>query len=149
MTKDVLVSINGKRMMGVESEDVELIIPGVYSRQGDLHTVKYDEPVEGMEGVTKNTILIGSGSMEIIKEGLATARMTFLNNDKPTVTCYSTPFGDFMIGIRTSDLDIKSTKDRLHVSVSYSMDVGEEHLSDCCMNIDIRSKKNADIHLIQ
>lgn len=149
MTKDVLVTISGKRLMGEASEDVELIIPGIYENAGGMHTVVYDEPTEGMEGTTTNTILIGGSGMEIVKRGLANARMSFLNSGKRTTTCYSTPFGDFMIGIRTNDINIAESSDSLHVSVDYSMDVGDEHLSECNIDIDIASRGKAEIHLSQ
>ena len=129
-------------MMGIQSEDIALIIPGIYARNGKVHTVMYEEPAEGMDGKIKNTIRIGGGCMVITKEGLANARMSFLNSDRRTLTCYSTPFGDFMIGIRTNDISIAESRDKLHVSVDYSMDVGEEHLTDCNIDIDICSRGN-------
>jgi len=149
MTKDVLVTISGKRLMGIDNEDVRLIMPGTYSCAENIHTVVYEEPAEGVGEPIKNTIRIGGGCMVITKEGPANARMSFLNNDRRTVTCYSTPFGDFMIGIRTNDINIRETEDKLRVDVDYSMDVGEEHLSDCRINIDITSRGKSELNLMQ
>lgn len=147
MTKDVLVTISGKRAAGMQSEDVELIIPGSYSCQNGTHTVVYDEVTEGIEGKTKNTIRIGEGGMEIVKEGLTNVRMSFLNSGKRTISCYSTPYGDLMIGIRTNDISFREEEDRIAVNVDYSMDVEQEHLSDCCISIEIASRASSGIRL--
>ena len=67
MTKNVLVTISGKRMMNDGDEDVELVIPGTYCRKAGLHTVCYEEPGEGDDPGTRNTILIGSDGMQILR----------------------------------------------------------------------------------
>ena len=112
MTKNVLVTISGKRMMNDGDEDVELVIPGTYCRKAGLHTVCYEEPGEGDDPGTRNTILIGSDGMQILKEGMANVRMAFLDE----------------------------SRDRLNVSVDYAMDIGDQHVSDCSINVEIVSR---------
>ena len=140
MTKNVLVTISGKRMMNDGDEDVELVIPGTYCRKAGLHTVCYEEPGEGDDPGTRNTILIGSDGRQILKEGMANVRMAFLNRADRVTSCYSTPFGDFMIGIVTRDIKIDESRDRLNVAVDYAMDIGDQHVSDCSINVEIVSR---------
>ena len=140
MTKNVLVTISGKRMMNDGNEDVELVIPGTYSRKDGLHTVCYEEPGDGDEPGTLNTILIGSDGMQILKQGMANVRMAFLNRADRVTSCYSTPFGDFMIGISTNDISITESDRKIRVSVDYSMDVAEQRLSDCSINVEVAAR---------
>jgi len=140
MTDDVLVTISGNRRMGAENENVELVIPGSYSLRDGMHTVRYEEPAEGFDASTENVISIGGGCMQIEKHGLANVRMEFLNSTARTVSCYSTPFGDLMIGIMTNDIEIRESRDQIMVVVDYSMDIGDERMSDCRMKVLISSR---------
>ena len=78
--------------------------------------------------------------MQILKEGMANVRMAFLNRADRVTSCYSTPFGDFMIGIVTRDIKIDESRDRLNVAVDYAMDIGDQHVSDCSINVEIVSR---------
>ena len=141
MTKDVLVTISGKRLMGAgDDEDVELVTPGTYSHKNGMHVVRYEEAAEGTDLATMNEIMIGGGGMQIKKSGFANVQMDFLNRSDRTTSCYSTPFGDFVVGITTRDISVKETDDRLLVDVSYAMDVGDEHLSDCQIRVEVNSR---------
>ena len=84
MTRDVLVTISGNRLMGADNEDVELVTPGTYSWKSGTHIVRYDEPGEGGENITENMILIGGGSMQIIKRGFSNVHMAFNNSTERT-----------------------------------------------------------------
>ena len=142
MNQDVLVTISGRRLMGMDNEDIELVTPGTYSVQDGWHVVQYEEPMEGINAgpMTENTILIGNGQMQILKKGFANVQMSFLNTSERVTSCYSTPFGDFLIGISTRDIAIEEERDRLRVSVDYALDIGDEHLSDCSINVEIASR---------
>lgn len=139
MTGNVLVTISGKRMMGEENEDVQLVMPGICTEKNGMHVIRCEEPAEGPEGGTENTILIGGGCMKITKKGIASVQMDFLNRAERTTSCYSTPFGDLLIGIRTKDILIDESSDRLRVSVDYAMELGGNHLSDCSIQVEVSS----------
>ena len=140
MQEDVLVTISGHRLMGSDGEDVEFITPGTYSRQDGCHVIRYDEPAEGGPE-TETTILVNEGEVQILKRGFTNVVMSFLNTSERTTSCYSTPFGDFLIGISTRDIRIDEENDRLRVSVDYNMDIGEQFLTDCRIHVDITSRE--------
>lgn len=147
MKKDVLVTISGKHMMGTQSDNISIIAPAIYSKVGKIHKVEYEDPSEGIPGTTKNTISIGDGMMDIVKEGIANARMTFGNKNKKSLTCYNTPYGDIIIGIYTNNISIDESEDKVSVHVDYSLDVGGDRISNCDMNIDITSRSKDGIRL--
>lgn len=139
MKKNVLVTISGKHVMGVENEDVKVVTPGTYTFRNGVHVIRYQELSEERGEMTENTIIIGGGCMRIRKNGLANVQIDFLNRSDRTTSCYSTPYGDFMVGITTQDISVIEDKDRLSVNVEYALDVGDEHVSDCSINVDIAS----------
>ena len=137
MTEDVLVTISGKHLLGGESEDVELLVPGRYRRTEDgVHEIYYEEPLDDTGFGTENTLRIDGNSMCIEKRGDCKAELRFLNSAIRTVCEYRTPYGVFLIGIRTSDL-------RIDIAV-YAMDVEEEFLKDCEMEVEIRARRGDD-----
>ena len=139
MTEDVLVTISGKHLLGGESEDVELLVPGRYRRTEDgVHEIYYEEPLDdtgfGIDG----------NSMCIEKRGDCKAELRFLNSAIRTVCEYRTPYGVFLIGIRTSDLRIDIAEDCIRAKAVYAMDVEEEFLKDCEMEVEIRARRGDD-----
>jgi len=145
MTEDVLVTISGKHLLGGESEDVELLVPGRYRRTEDGgHEIYYEEPLDDTGFGTENTLRIDAGSMCIEKHGACTAELRFLNSVQRTLCEYRTPYGVFMIGIKTSDLRIDVSEDCIRAKAVYAMDVEEEFLKDCEMEVEIRARRGDD-----
>ncbi len=73
--------------------------------------------------------------------------MTF-EKEKKNISCYATPFGELMIGIRTNDIRIAEEEDRLKVQVDYSLDINYQHVSECNIVLEVCSKDIASIHLL-
>ena len=49
-----------------------------------------------------------------------------------------------MIGIKTSDLRIDVSEDCIRAKAVYAMDVEEEFLKDCEMEVEIRARRGGD-----
>jgi uncharacterized beta-barrel protein YwiB (DUF1934 family) len=151
MTKDVILSITGLQFENTGSEPgepVEVITVGEYYNKNGKHYVLFNEVTEGFEGSTKNTVKISDGSLDITKKGVANVHMIFEKNKK-NVTCYNTPFGNLMIGIAAKDVKINENEENIDVSVDYTLDVNYEHLADCKIAINIKSKDAKDFSLEQ
>lgn len=146
MTKDVLIRISGLQQMDEDASDVEVITAGQYFRKNGKHYVIYDEVMEGFEGSTRNTVKITSEMMNIHKQGIANADMLFEKNGRRT-TRYVTPMGEMIIGIGTNQIQVDEEEDSLKVTVSYSLDINYEHVSDCNIVLDVRSKEKAELTL--
>ena len=147
MTRDVLISISGAQIVEDDNQAVEMITRGDYFMKNGNHYILYDEVQEGMEGVIRNTIKLHPAGMDIIKRGGTSVHMTF-EKEKKNISCYTTPFGELMIGIRTNDIRIAEEEDRLKVQVDYSLDINYQHVSDCNIVLEVCSKESADIHLL-
>lgn len=57
--------------------------------------------------------------------------------DKKTVSCYNTPYGDLAMSIYTSMLDIERDEDKINIALEYTMDVNGQQMSECKVRIEI------------
>lgn len=138
MTREVLVSIKGTQLFDPETGEgeVEVVTGGSYFYKEGTHYICYEEVAEGMDGVTRNLIKVDGGRVEVTKRGLTNAHMVF-QKEKKNVTCYETPFGNLMVGIAATDIDIKDSESGLDVRVSYALDINEQYLADYVTDIQV------------
>ncbi len=138
MTKDVLITISGVQMLDEEDADVEMVIRGDYYQKNGKHYILYDEVMEGFDGRVRNVIKISPDSVDIIKQGAASAHMQFEKNKK-NLSCYTTPLGDLMIGIQANRISIDEGEDHLKINVEYSLDINYQHASECNISVNVQS----------
>lgn len=147
MTKEVLVSISGLQYAEeLDSEPVEVITSGDYYKKNNKHYIIYDEVMEGFEGTTKNIIKLSEGYMDITKRGAANVHMMFEKNKK-NVTYYYTPYGSLLIGIEATKIEMEETENDIHVTVDYVLEVNYEHMADCKIKMNIKSKNAGDFKI--
>lgn len=150
MTKDVLLTISGLQFAAQgdeESEPVEVITAGDYYKKNGKHYILYDEVMEGFEGNTKNVIKLTEDSLDITKKGVSNVHMVFEKNKK-NVSYYYTPFGSILVGIDAQSVDIRETEENIDVKVKYNLEVNYEHLADCSITMNIKSKEAKDFTLV-
>lgn len=146
MTREVLVSVSGLQFgTEVDNDPVEVITGGNYYKKKDKHYVMYDEIMEGISGVTKNTFKFDKNTFNLIKTGAVNVNMLFEEN-KRNLTNYETPFGSMLIGIDTNAVEVLESQDLIHVDIDYAIDINYEHLADCKIALDIKSKSD---HLVK
>lgn len=146
MTKDVLIRISGLQMMDQQDDTVEVITAGDYYKKNGKHYIIYDEIMEGVEGNTRNTLKITPGTLDVRKHGAASAHMLF-EQDKKNITRYTTPMGEMMVGVSTSQITLEEAEDSLKVKVDYSLDINYEHVSECNITLDVCSKGKGELRL--
>ena len=146
MTEEVLVSIKGMQVLAMDDGDeVEVVTSGKYLHKNGKHYISYEEVMEGMEGTIQNLIKLDADGMEVTKRGLTNVHMVF-EKDKKNVTCYETPFGNLMVGIAATNIDVKNDEKNIAVTVNYALDINYEHL-DCTINMSVQSKDGGDFRL--
>lgn len=144
MNKDVLLSIRGLHFAASEdeTEPVEVITPAQYYLRNGKHYILYDEFDENQTDATKVTIKIADTTVEISKKGATVTNMLFETGQK-NLTCYSTPFGSFMIGIITDRIDIRQKENELSLNIDYLLEANYQPVSDCKLQLSVMNK-NAD-----
>ncbi|MCI8374719.1 MAG: DUF1934 domain-containing protein [Lachnospiraceae bacterium] len=147
MTNEVLLTIAGLQLIDGDQEmPVEVVTAGNYYLRNGKHYILYDEVVEGCSGHIHNTVKIGEESLEVIKKGISNVHMVFEKNKK-NLTCYATPFGNLTVGIMAHRIQIEESDTDIDVQVSYSLDVNDEYLADCSIQMNVKSKDTGDFRL--
>ena len=142
MTKDVFLSLKGLQMESSEDpQEMQTITPADYYRKKDSHYVIYDEMTEGFKEVTKNVIKFKDSYLEVTKKGLINVHMVFEKNKK-NMTSYMTPYGNILIGIDTEAISLEEKEDQIRLEVAYSLDANYQHLADCKIELELRSREN-------
>lgn len=139
MTKDVLVSVSSFQTAQDETEHMEVINKGNYYKKNDFHYVVYDEMMEGFEQPVKSMMKFKPGALTVTKKGLLNVNMVF-EEDRKNSCCYATPYGDMMLGIDTTSVELIEEEDRICVNAFYSLEANYEHLADCEIHMEICSK---------
>ena len=141
MTKDVLVSIKGMQFDGESGDAIETMNFAQYYLKNDGHYIIYDEVTEGESGVIKNILKFKGKTFELTKRGLVNVHMVFTEGQK-SMTNYSTPFGDILMGMDTSKVEIETGEDdsKMHISINYALEVNYEFLADCEIEIEVSSR---------
>jgi len=143
MTENVIVTIKGLQFDSVDENVVEVINIGRFSEINNKIYVKYDEILEGEMRTATNLIKIGEGIVEITKRGPVSTHMRFLPNEK-TMSLYNTPFGSFDLGILARSVDIDKKEDAIQIFIEYSLELNEEIISECKVEICIKPQNRAD-----
>ena len=105
MTKDVLITVNGLRLEGNESDDIELVTSGTYYSKRGKDYILYEEHLQETDEATKCNIIIDDNKVDIIKHGKANVHIIFKKLKKNS-SYYQTPFGN-SCGFYTTDLKVK------------------------------------------
>lgn len=147
MTKEVLVSISGLQFAEEMAEEpMEVITSGDYYKKNGKHYIIYDEVMEGFAETTKNIVKVGDGCLDITKRGVTNVHMMF-EKDKKNLTYYYTPYGSLLIGIEARAVEVEETENDLFVTVDYALEVNYEHLADCKIKMNVKSKNAGDFKI--
>lgn len=138
MTKDVLLSIAGLRLVAEDEETVEVINRGEYYYKNGKHYIIYDEISEDTPNIaSKCTVKLSENKVEIIKNGEGHVHMNFELN-KNNFSCYYTPFGELMLGIKTTEIKIEESDEHILANLKYDLEINYEHASHCDIKIEVQ-----------
>ena len=140
MTKKVLVSVSGRQFDLEDNEPIELITTGEYYLKNGKHYILYDEQLAPEDGITKNTIKIGDGFVELKKRGSSECTMIF-EVGKKTHTKYQTPIGPLFMGVHTKDLSFMEKEEEIEIGIAFHLEVEGEHVSRCEIKIKVGSSE--------
>ncbi len=141
MTKEVELIIKGYQKYDThEDNDLETRVAGEYYFRNGCHYILYEEQAEGFSQSTKSMLKLREGCLEMTRKGLVNTAMVF-DRDKETVSHYKTPFGEFLLGIRTKSLRLLESEDAIHAEVAYALETDGRHMAECKISIQIRSRK--------
>ena len=144
MNSDVLITINGIQHDIDENDSLQTVQQGKYRLVSDKHIIKYDEFIEETEGsssaVITNLLKIdtNSSTVTLTKKGASSSNMVFqegLHHKSP----YKTPFGTMQMSLLTNKLSIEESEATIDITIHYSLEMNYSHISDCTININVKS----------
>lgn len=136
MKNDVMILVTGLQYDAGQSDSVEIASPGKYRFQNGKHYILYEEVAE--DYTSKNMLKISGKKVELTKKGDAAVQMIF-EPGKKYMTYYRTPFGNLLIGLRTSKVKLVEDEDYLGVHIDYALDINYTHAADCTIKIRVHS----------
>lgn len=123
-------------------EPIEIVVPGEYYFRNGSHYLRYEEMLEDHGDPTVNYIKISPKGMEVRKKGQVNTHMVF-EQGKRNMAFYTTSFGTLEMGISATNLELKESDSHLDMKVNYSLDLNQEHVADCCLDIHAQGKSAA------
>ncbi len=141
MQKDTIITISGTQITLAEPEGEPLITTAAasYHYRDQKHYIMYDEMQENSSEAIHNTIKITDDRIELIKKGAVNVKLEFEKGQK-VLSSYILPFGSLMLGILTKKLDINISDDLIECKIEYELEVSEEHVSDCVIELSVTGK---------
>ncbi len=122
-----------------DGEPIEVVTPADYYLKDGKHYVLYEEPVEGMSGSIKNKIrFTEDGKLEVMRSGLTRSHLIF-EKDRINMSQYQTPYGEMMVGVYTTDMQVDVRDEDIDVSVAYALDINSEKVADCNIKMHIKA----------
>lgn len=143
MKKEVMISIAGLQSGTEDPSGLEVISRGEYYFKNGKHFCLFEELSEEDGAITKCTLKISSDAVELTKKGAINVHMLF-EREQANMTCYNTPFGDLMLGINTTDIQLEESEEHLHVKLKYALDMNYQKVADCHLTIRIADADKAD-----
>ena len=141
MQKEVLIHVRGLQMMDSQGdqEPIEIVVPGQYYFRNGSHYLRYEELLDETAEPTINYIKMSEKGLEVSKKGLVNVHMVF-EQGKRNMALYTTPFGTLEMGISATSLELQESDGRIDMKVNYSLDMNQEHVADCCLDIHAQTK---------
>ena len=148
MDKEVLIHVKGLQLIDStdEQEPVEIVVPGEYYFRNGSHYLRFEEILEESAPPTVNYIKMSHKGVEVRKKGLVNVHMVF-EQGKRNMAFYTTPFGTLEMGISATNLELEESEGQIAMKVNYSLDLNQEHVADCCLDIQAQGKNTTGVVL--
>lgn len=133
LINDYLIKITGKQIVDGEEDVVEVETTGHYEESGNEKRIYYKEYIEGEGCESERDSIVkieGDNLITIIRDGEYQSRLMLERNCRHQCL-YKTPYGDMMIKIYTSvmeiDVDCGGGTVKAAYSLNFNGDVGSEN----------------------
>ena len=148
MEKEVLIHVRGLQMLDEDGqqEPIEIVVPGQYYYRNGSHYLRYEEIMDETAEPTVNYVKLSEAGLEVRKKGLVNVHMVF-ERGKKNMAFYTTPFGTLQMGIAATGLEVEESEENLGVRVDYSLDMNDEFVAECYLEMQIQPKTSSEFSL--
>lgn len=130
------ISILGKQQVGDESDEIAVDTVGTYREEDGYKYINYREYEENGTFSSIATLKIENNTLTMCKDGSRT--MLVLEKGKRHNCMYDTGYGSLMLGVYTTELVDKLSKDGGTLNISYTLDVDTNLASRNELKIELK-----------
>ena len=138
MTKDVIISVEGKQIVDGEEDVNETIAQGTYYYRGGKHYIIYDTYDD--DSKIENMIKFNEDIVEVSRKGEITGKLIYEAGKKKR-SLYTTPVGDMLMELDTHDINIDCQDEKIEAQIFYEIYVEGDKVSDNEVKIIVKEKK--------
>ena len=138
MTKDVIISVEGKQIVDGEEDVNETIAQGTYYNRGGKHYIIYDTYDD--DSKIENMIKFNEDIVEVSRKGEITGKLIYEAGKKKR-SLYTTPVGDMLMELDTHDINIDCRDEKIEAQIFYEIFVEGDKVSDNEVKIIVKEKK--------
>ncbi len=140
MAQDVCITIKSTQTTDEDSDTTELFTFGTMSKLDDGYVIKYEESeATGFEG-SKVSLEVKKDVVTMLRTGTALSTLV-IEKGKKHHCHYGTPFGNFLVGISTDEIETSLNKNGGNIKLSYTIDINSGFISKNEMEIEIKPCK--------
>ncbi len=123
--KDVQVRVYDKQIYATHSDETENIFKGTMATKGkDIYILYKDQTTK-----TNTTVKVTEQGISIKRAGSLNGHLQF-HKDERKRCLYGTPFGNMLIDIETSNIEVYLLEKGVKIYIEYSIIMDEEKVSD-------------------
>ncbi len=138
MTKDVIISVEGKQIVDGEEDVNETIAQGTYYNRGGKHYIIYDTYDD--DSKIENMIKFNEDIVEVSRKGEITGKLIYEAGKKKR-SLYTTPVGDMLMELDTHDINIDCRDEKIEAQIFFEIFVEGDKVSDNEVKIIVKEKK--------
>ena len=138
MTKDVIISVEGKQIVDGEEDVNETIAQGTYYNRGGKHYIIYDTYDD--DSKIENMIKFNEDIVEVSRKGEITGKLIYEAGKKKR-SLYTTPVGDMLMELDTHDINIDCQDEKIEAQIFFEIFVEGDKVSDNEVKIIVKEKK--------
>lgn len=141
MQMDYIVSIDTKQKIDGDEEALQVITHACFSGSREDYTIIYTE--QSREGADSKTELRceNGEKITVVRSGDEMTTQLVLERGKRHISCHSTPFGTFSMGITAIEIDSDIDEKGGSLHFRYATDIENNPLGEIVFDFRLKPKK--------
>ncbi len=142
MKDNYLITIDGIQRNDVDEDKLSLTTLGSFYRRDDSFYIIYKETqATGFDGDVTMLKVEANRKVTMQRKGKTNSELTIERGQKH-LCHYDTGHGNFVIGVLAKSIDNRLSDIGGHLSLSYSLDINSNAVSENELNITVRETEN-------
>lgn len=139
MKNNVIVKLKASQAYeGEEAEVIEYLTEGLLEKRSDGVRLFYNEPIEGIEGIENELVILNPESVTLTRTGEFNTHL-LIEKGKRHSSVYETPYGSVIIGVFADEVSAVFSENTGKINLSYTVDSNLNVLSQNTVSIEVKN----------